>query len=81
MPTVLRLRKVRVVIYPNDHPPPHVHAVRANEARAKFVLNCPEGPVALLEQTGFKPAEIQAIGAAIAADLAAICERWRNIHG
>ena len=27
MPTVLRIDGVRVVIYPNDHPPAHVHVL------------------------------------------------------
>ena len=27
MPTVLRLGGLRVVIYPNDHSPPHVHVI------------------------------------------------------
>jgi hypothetical protein len=50
MTTVLRLNNIRVVIYTNDHPPAHVHAVRGNKARAKFVLNCPHGPVGLIER-------------------------------
>ncbi len=31
MPTVLRIGGLRVVIYPNDHPPPHVHVIGAQE--------------------------------------------------
>ncbi|MBW4093429.1 MAG: DUF4160 domain-containing protein [Proteobacteria bacterium] len=27
MPTVLRIAGLRVVIYPNDHPPAHVHVL------------------------------------------------------
>jgi len=81
MPTVLRLGKVRVVIYSNDHPPPHVHAVKGDTARAKFNLNCPGGPVELVEQEGFKLTEIRQIGAAIAEDLTAICVKWSEIHG
>jgi len=27
MPTVLRAGGLRVVIYPNDHPPAHVHVI------------------------------------------------------
>ena len=26
MPTVVEVDGVRIVIYPNDHPPPHIHA-------------------------------------------------------
>jgi hypothetical protein len=27
MPTILRIEGLRVVIYPNDHPPAHVHVI------------------------------------------------------
>ena len=81
VPTVLTIRNVRVVIYSNDHPPPHVHVVRRDGAMAKFGLNCPHGPVTLIEQVGFRAAEIAEIGAAVAAELPTICARWRAIHG
>ena len=53
MPTVLTLRNIRVVIFTNDHPPPHVHAIKANLAAARFKLNCPDGPVELWTTKGF----------------------------
>jgi hypothetical protein len=81
VPTVLTIRNVRVAIYANDHPPPHVHAIRRGGALAKLELNCPDGPVTLVAQSGFRPAEIAGIGAAVAANLAAICAKWRAIHG
>jgi len=37
MPTVLRIDGLRFVIWPNDHPPPHVHVFSA-EAEAKIDL-------------------------------------------
>ena len=81
MPTVLTVRNIRVVIYANDHPPPHVHAVRANGAHAKFELNCPEGPVRLVGNAGFRLADIREIGRETAARLPALCARWSEIHG
>jgi hypothetical protein len=81
MPTVLRIGRVRVVIYSNDHPPPHVHAVSGDDARAKFALNCPDGPVELIEQNGFRLADIRQIGAAIAGGLIDVCAKWSEIHG
>ncbi len=81
MPTVLNVRNTRVVIYSNDHPPPHVHATRGNEARARFALNCPEGPVELMDHEGYKLVEIREIGEVIAASLPAICAKWKEIHG
>ena len=81
MPTVLTIRNVRVAIYSNDHPPPHVHAIRPGGARARFGLNCPGGPVILLDQSGFRAAEIAETGGAVAAELDAICAKWEAIHG
>ena len=81
MPTILRLRNIRVVIYSNDHPPPHVHAIKPDGARAKFDLSCPNGPVTLVEQMGFRAAEIVEVGAAVAENLVSICAQWRVIHG
>jgi hypothetical protein len=81
VPTVLTIRNVRVVIYSNDHPPPQVHAIRRRGARASFELNCPGGPVTLLSQGGFRAAEIEEIGSAVAVELLAICTKWKTIHG
>jgi hypothetical protein len=81
MPTVLTAGNVRVVIYTNDHPPPHVHVVRGNDARARFELNCPEGPVGLIDHDGFRLAEINRLGGLIADDLERICAMWSAIHG
>ena len=51
MPTVLRLYGLRVVVYPNDHSPAHVH-VLGNGCEAVFNLRCPGGPPELRENTG-----------------------------
>ncbi len=70
-----------MAIYANDHPPPHVHAIKPGGGRAKFELNCPHGPVRLVEQTSFRRTEIVEIGAKIAAQLETICIQWSRIHG
>ncbi len=81
VPTVLTIRNIRVAIYANDHPPPHVHAIRPGGGRAKLELNCPDGPVRLVEQTGFRRNDIVEIGAAVARAIEAVCAEWRRIHG
>jgi len=48
MPTVLRLGALRVVIYPNDHRPAHVHVLGAG-GKVVFVLHCPDRPLELRE--------------------------------
>jgi hypothetical protein len=81
VPPILTARNVRVAIYSNDHPPPHVHALRPGGARSEFDLCCPHGPVTLREQSGFRLSEINEIGAAMATELPAICAKWKAIHG
>lgn len=63
MPTVLRIDKLRVVIYPNDHGPAHVH-VLGPQGEAIFKLHCPVGPPTLRESMGFALQDINRIGAA-----------------
>ena len=52
MPTVLCFDGLRVVIYPNDHRPAHVHVIGGG-CEAVFDLHCPEGPPELRENYGF----------------------------
>lgn len=79
MPTILRIRGLRVAIYPNDHQPKHVHVVGA-DCRAVFQLNCPDGPLELREQEGFRIAELRKLEREIAPNLASLCEAWGEIH-
>ncbi|WP_295387702.1 DUF4160 domain-containing protein [uncultured Thiodictyon sp.] len=80
MPTVLRLGHLRVVIYPNDHRPAHVHIVGGG-GEAVFNLRCPNGPPELRENYGFSRQELTSIKAALAASLVAACHHWSMIHG
>lgn len=80
MPTHMRIDGLRVVIWPNDHRPAHVH-VKGAEGEAIFNLHCPAGPPELRESYGFRLAELNRIEAALAAAVATLCEEWRKIHG
>lgn len=80
MPTVLTIFGLRVVIYPNDHRPAHVH-VLGNGGEAVFKLHCPKGPPELRENYGFSKADVTRIMAALAAELQPQCHHWRQIHG
>jgi len=80
MLTVLRLDGLRVVIYPNDHRPAHVHVIGA-DGEAVFNLNCPEGPVVLRESYGLSLSAVNRLQAALADNLETLCVRWREIHG
>jgi hypothetical protein len=80
MPTVLTVFGSRVVIYPNDHRPAHVH-VQGNGYEAVFNLKCPKGPPELRENYGFAQKDLGKIADELAANLPALCVAWRKIHG
>lgn len=79
MPTVLRIGVLRVVVYPNDHRPAHVHVI-GRGAEAVFNLNCPIGPPVLRENFGFSISEANRIKRALAAELERLCAEWGMIH-
>ncbi|MDB5961333.1 MAG: hypothetical protein JWP59_2627 [Massilia sp.] len=79
MPTVLKIYGLRVVIYPNDHRPPHVH-VMGKGCEGVFNLRCPWGPPELRENFGFSDAELNRIAESLTGDLKVLCTRWREIH-
>jgi hypothetical protein len=80
MPTVLRLGGLRVVIYPNDHRPAHVHVIGGG-CEAVFDLRCPIGPPELRENYGFSRRDLGHIWAGLAMSLAQACDAWERIHG
>ncbi len=80
MPKVAVIDGLRVVVYPNDHRPAHVHVI-GNGCEAVFKLNCPDGPPELLENYGFSPGDLAKIKAALIATTAHLCAAWSKIHG
>lgn len=80
MPTLLRFDGMRVVLYPNDHRPAHVHVLGAG-GEAVFALNCPDGPPTLRESYRLGRAEVGRIGAVLADNLAVLCAAWSRMHG
>ena len=80
MPTVLRIGNLRVVIYPNDHRPAHVHVI-GPEHEALFYLNCTDGPIELRENYGFSIREISRIASVLTEHVVELCADWKEIHG
>ena len=80
MPTVGWIDSLRVVIYPNDHRPAHVHII-GNGCEAVFNLDCPDGAPALRENYGFAITKLRSIKAALAANLTSFCMEWSKLHG
>ena len=71
---------MRVVIYPNDHQPGHVHVIGA-DGEAVFVLGCPAGRVRLRENYGFARRELTFIEKKLAEHSEELCQAWEEIHG
>jgi len=80
VPTVLRLDGLRVVVYPNDHRPAHVHVI-GRGFEAVLNLNCPDGPVELRENYGFQNRDLSHILRLMTGRLKDLCRAWEHIHG
>jgi hypothetical protein len=80
MPTVLMIFGLRVLIYPNDHRPVHVHVI-GKGCEAVFQLNCPSGPPELRENYVFSRKELSKMADELVANLGGLCHEWRKIHG
>ena len=79
MPTVDRISRQRVVIYPRDHRPAHVHVI-GKDKEAVFNLHCPKGPPELRENYRFSQTELSRIKAALAQRLEHLCVSWSVFH-
>lgn len=80
MPTVLRFAGWRVVIYPNDHRPAHVHVI-GNDCEAVFELNCRDGRITLRENYGCGALDITRARRALEKNQKSLCREWERIHG
>jgi len=80
MPTVLRRGRLRLVIYPADHRPAHVHAI-GPDGEAVFNLNCPAGPSQLRENYGVKGSVLTVMERLINNHINELCRAWEGIHG
>ena len=80
MPTLFRFGSYRVVIYPNDHRPAHVHVV-GNGGEAVFNLHCRAGPPELRECVGLATQELRRIAVRLLGELNGLCDAWEAIHG
>lgn len=74
-------RRYRIAVYSNDHPPSHVH-VLGKGREARFLLNCPDGPVELWDYDGDWPRRhLLELGSEIAGQIGECCAVWSEIHG
>ena len=80
MPTVLREGGIEVVIYTNDHPPPHVHVFNA-DGEAIINLGDEDTLPSLREVIGMKKKDVRKAFAIILNHRDFLLEEWRRIHG
>jgi Domain of unknown function (DUF4160) len=76
MPTVLRIDGLRVVIYPNDHPPAHVHILGPGWV---VVIDLIE--LKVRECIGCDEREARRILRLIAGHQGTLMDGWRRFHG
>ena len=80
MPAILRVGRLRVVIYTSDHPPPHVHVIGAG-TEARIALGGDGERPSLMTNEGLSRRELEKALAEIDRSRALLLERWREIHG
>ena len=76
MPTILRSDGWRVVVYPNDHPPAHVHVVGPGWAVVVNLLG-----LEVREAIGCTEQEARRVLRLVEAHQAALMEAWTRYHG
>lgn len=79
MPTLLRLSGARVVIYPDDHRPRHVHVI-ASGKEAVFELMGRDGSVRLRDNRGFSAVEARRLSTALEPHVTMLWKAWESIH-
>ena len=80
MVTVFRVRRFRIVIYSNDHPPAHVHAI-GPECEARIALGRVGEHPRLMTNDGLTRVELEEILTEIGDQIEVLRLRWREIHG
>lgn len=80
MPTIIRIGKLRIAIYFNDHGPAHAHALGAG-GEAKIALGVRGGKPRLLVNEGMKQADLAVALRVVDAQGSLLRRRWEEIHG
>ena len=80
MAQIDRIKGARVVIYPNDHRPAHVHIIRADD-EAVIILGCHTGPITLRSNKLFNISDMRFFCSETTKNIANYCAEWMVIHG
>jgi hypothetical protein len=79
MPTVLREGGLRVVIYTDDHSPPHAHVF--GDGETKIALAGIDGAPEVARVVGAKLPESRRALEIVREKRSYLLERWNEIHG
>lgn len=80
MPTIHREAGFRFGFFPNDHPPPHVHATNQSGGM-KVYLGDDKTLPRIVSISGLKEAEARTAFRIILDNRARFLEKWREWHG
>lgn len=79
MVTIHNAEGLRVVIFVDDHGPPHVHVF--GDGQAKINLSGPDGEPALIWTDGMKRSEVRRAMRIVKEHRELFLVRWSDIHG
>jgi hypothetical protein len=79
MIVLLRAGGLKVVIYVDDHPPPHVHVLGDGEAKIRLVGS--NGRPQVIESVGMKQGNLRRALLAVSEAQTMLLEEWTKIHG
>jgi hypothetical protein len=80
MPVIHREDAFSVIIFPNDHPPPHVHVFRDGVV-VIVTLGNDETPPAVWKVRKMRPPDIVRALRIVGRNQAEFLNRWSEIHG
>ena len=79
MPTVWRDGNLRIVIYTDDHPPPHVHVF--GDGETKIALAGADGAPVVVRIVGADRREARRALEIVREKREHLLEKWNGIHG
>ena len=80
MPTVIKKDGFRIVIYPHDHLPPHVHVLKQS-SEVRIELNESGNPNLLSISGDISDRDIQRSLDLVNEHQSVLLNKWREIHG
>ena len=80
MPTILRFGAFRVMIYTDDHAPPHVH-VSDKGGLIVFVLDENNRTVSIREEYDVSKGDARLIADYLESNIVILMAAWRQLHG